>query len=122
MKVTTRAKYRLYDKYYFCSCCRRWIPKDQAELSKGKIKRPICPYCHQNLRTKRKSGFSLPLIFMLGFIFFFFILIQFTFMENIYYCLSIGDIASSFIYLSFFIATLVIFSLFIITILGDWKR
>jgi DNA-directed RNA polymerase subunit RPC12/RpoP len=41
-----------YNNHYYCSKCRRWIPKAEAEKSPKRMLR--CPSCGKKLRTKAR--------------------------------------------------------------------
>jgi len=45
-----------YVRYFYCTHCGLWIPKDKVNYDKNG--NPICPICHQRLRTgpKKRRG------------------------------------------------------------------
>lgn len=41
----------MYDKYFWCSGCKRWIPWKAVNRHKA----PTCPECRRKLRTKPRK-------------------------------------------------------------------
>jgi len=83
MAVSVRQK-RFYDKYFWCSVCQKWIPKQKAiKLKNGYY----CPYCKKKLRTRSWKFGSVLLnsLFLFGFFFVSILLFVYLF-QNLLYC------------------------------------